>query len=560
MTFSDANEKGSKPHPMLGAQLGQYKILDVLGGGGMGVVFRARQLTVDRDVALKLLPPTLAHDEINTKRLEREAKALAKLSHPNIVTTFDFGLTEYAQAFLVMELVDGHSLKEVLASETRLDVQRALKIFIQLADAMRFAHGTGIIHRDLKPHNVMLAQKPSPDFVKVLDFGIARLSDSQKLTRVGEIIGSPLYMSPEQCLDDPVDGRTDIYSFGVLMYLCLTGTVPFKGNTLYETVEAKCTKPIPRFKEVAPDCEIPNFLEELVRHCLAVEPDERFQSMAELKSMLESMQVGHRKNDTLESTAILGTSPMMQGSTAPSSETIRAKMHAAKKKYGSVPLSQPGVSSELVERRTDEQAHKHVRSRHMESHRGIVLTPGVMIVGFVVIMVVLFAGVVVGISVVGQGTFLPNVGAKKADTTGGVSIGGDADNPASKTSTRQMSTPQVSTPQVSTPQVSTPQVSTPQVNKSQVKTPQAAVSSDSRSVPLPSTHAPVSQTKPAASRPASPAAVSTRLKRLRENAQQRVKNAARKRHGEDNAGLPRVRHTVPSDRGAQIWYDFERRE
>jgi len=551
---------------MLGAQLGQYKILDVVGGGGMGVVFRARQLTVDRDVALKLLPPTLAHDEINTKRLEREAKALAKLSHPNIVTTFDFGLTEYAQAFLVMELVDGQSLKEVLASETRLEVQRALKIFIQLADAMRFAHGTGIIHRDLKPHNVMLAQKPSPDFVKVLDFGIARLSDSQKLTRVGEIIGSPLYMSPEQCLDDPVDGRTDIYSFGVLMYLCLTGTVPFKGNTLYETVEAKCTKPIPRFKDVAPGCEIPNFLEELVRHCLAVEPDERFQSMGELKSMLESMQVGHRINDTLESTAILGTSPMMQGSTVPSSEAIRAKMHAAKKKYESVPLSQPGVSSEPVERRTDEQAHKHVRSRHMESHRGIVLTPGVMIVGFVVIMVVLFAGVVVGISVVGQGTFLPNVGAKKADTAGGVSNGGDANISASKTSTRQLSTPQVSTPQLSTPQLSTPQVSTPQVsspqvNKSQVKTPQAAVSSDPRSVPSPSTHGPAVQTQPVKSRPASPAApVSTRLKHLRENAQQRVKNAAQKRRGEENVGLPRVRHTVPSDRGAQIWYDFERRE
>ncbi len=559
MTFSDANEKGSKPHPMLGAQLGQYKILDVLGGGGMGVVFRARQLTVDRDVALKLLPPTLAHDEINTKRLEREAKALAKLSHPNIVTTFDFGLTEYAQAFLVMELVDGQSLKEVLESETRLEVQRALKIFIQLADAMGFAHGTGIIHRDLKPHNVMLAQKPSPDFVKVLDFGIARLSDSQKLTRVGEIIGSPLYMSPEQCLDDPVDGRTDIYSFGVLMYLCLTGTVPFKGNTLYETVEAKCTKPIPRFKEVAPDCEIPNFLEELVRHCLAVEPDERFQSMGELKSMLESMQVGHRKNDTLESTAILGTSPMMQGSTAPSSETIRAKMHAAKKKYDSVPFPQPGVSSEPVERRTDEQAHKHVRSRHMESHRGIVLTPGVMIVGFVLIMVVLFAGVVVGISVVGQGTFLPSVGKKDSDTTGGVSSGGDASNLQS--GTRQVSTPQERVTQVSAPPVRKPQESAPQVSKSQVKTPQAAVSSDAPSVPSPSTHAPVTQTKPATSQPASPAAaVSTRLKHLRENAQKRIENAGRKRHREDNAGLPRVRHTVPSDRGAQIWYDFERRE
>lgn len=128
MSFSNTDEKSAQPHPMLGAQLGQYKILDVIGGGGMGVVFRARQMMVDRDVALKLLPPALAHDEINTKRLEREAKALAKLSHPNIVTTFDFGLTEYAQAFLVMELVDGECLKEILLRETRIEVARAKDI------------------------------------------------------------------------------------------------------------------------------------------------------------------------------------------------------------------------------------------------------------------------------------------------------------------------------------------------------------------------------------------------------------------------------------------------
>jgi serine/threonine-protein kinase len=549
MTFSNTDEKSSKPHPMLGAQLGQYKILDVLGGGGMGVVFRARQLTVDRDVALKLLPPTLAHDEINTKRLEREAKALAKLSHPNIVTTFDFGLTEYAQAYLVMELVDGLCLKEVLARETRIEVTRALRIFVQLADAMRFAHGTGIIHRDLKPHNVMLAQKPAPDFVKVLDFGIARLSDSQKLTRVGEIIGSPLYMSPEQCLDDPVDGRTDIYSFGVLMYLCLTGEVPFKGSTLYETVEAKCTKPIPRFKEVAPDCEIPSFLEELVRHCLAVEPDERFQTMDELKSLLESMQVGPRKNDTLESTAVIGTSQMVSGSTQASSETIRQKMLAAKKKYESSLSAQP----ESNEKGKDGQPYKHVRSRHMEGHRGIVLTPGVMIAGVLVIIAVLFAGVIVGISVVGQGTFLPT-SVRSANDTAGSARADHALRPTGAMKSRQESkNDEISRPALNVEKpTSALSPSKSSIEKTRPQTSSAPAASNKAPVPLNLAPKPktLSQVKPldAPVRPRRPAVSNTKPKRRMHKT------------GDDGTyALPRVRHTVPSDRGAQIWYEYTRR-
>jgi len=435
MTFYNADERQqSKPHPMIGAQFGQYKIVDMVGGGGMGVVFRARQEMIDRDVAVKLLPPQLAHDEINTKRLEREAKALAKLNHPNIVTTFDFGITDYHQAFLVMELVDGENLKEILQRETRLEVERALKVFIQLADAMRFAHSHDIIHRDLKPHNVMLARKPSPDFVKILDFGIARLSDSQKLTRVGEIIGSPLYMSPEQCLSDPVDGRTDIYSFGILMFVCLTGQVPWKGDTLYETVERKCTQPVPRMKDVAPYVDVPPFLEELIGHCLAVEPDERFQTMDEVKDLLESVLVSLKKSTTMEGTRTLEKPKIPSHA---QNSTLREKMQALKNEQAAMqtrassaapPPGAPGGAPSAAPQAAPAAAHAESspsavrprpsvsspasrpnKSRPIEDKRGIVLTPGMIIIGVIVLLACMVGGVIVGISVAFNGTFLPPV-------------------------------------------------------------------------------------------------------------------------------------------------------
>lgn len=273
---------------MLGVELGQYRVDDVLGGGGMGVVFRAYQETVDRHVALKLLPPELASDETNILRLEREAKALAKLNHPNVVTTFDFGLTPSGQAYLVMELVAGKSLKEVLDDVGVLDPDRALRIFIQIAEAMRFAHVQGIVHRDLKPHNVMLSTVPMPDFVKVLDFGIVKVAqESQQLTQIGEVMGSPLYMSPEQCTGKAVDLRTDIYSLGVLMYQSLTGKFPFQGINLPDTVQKKCKDPIPTFEETAPELVFPNGLEDIVRRTLHVDPAKRYQTMAHLKEALE---------------------------------------------------------------------------------------------------------------------------------------------------------------------------------------------------------------------------------------------------------------------------------
>jgi len=279
-------------HPLLGAEIDKYKIVEVLNAGGMGIVFKARQKIMDRDIALKLLPPELAKDEVNLQRLEREAKALAQLNHPNIIATYDFGLTDTAQGYLAMEYVEGLSLDELLEQVGILKPGRAVYIFKQIADGIRFAHQKGIVHRDLKPQNIMLTDIVSKDQVKILDFGIARIAqDSKRLTRVGEVVGSPIYMAPEQCMGEAADGRADVYAFGVLMFRALTGHFPHMGPNLHETFMAKCTKEPPYFKDVAPRLHLPLELENICRKCLQRKPEDRYQQMEQVRDDLERIMM-----------------------------------------------------------------------------------------------------------------------------------------------------------------------------------------------------------------------------------------------------------------------------
>ncbi len=277
-----------RPHPLVGTVVEPYAILDVIAAGGMGVVFKARHMLTDRIVAMKLLPSELARDESNVQRVKLEAKALAQLNHPNIVTTFDFGFTYMQEPFIVMEYVAGQSLKEVLDREVLLPVDRAVKIFLQAVDGMRYAHSAKILHRDLKPHNIMVSDDPEPDHVKILDFGVAKFAEyTQQITRTGEVVGSPLYMSPEQCTGRPTDHRCDIYSIGVMMFETLTGNPPFRGENYISTVHLKCTKLAPNFRDVVPGRVFPERLEMIVLKCLEIEPDKRYANMAELRADLE---------------------------------------------------------------------------------------------------------------------------------------------------------------------------------------------------------------------------------------------------------------------------------
>ncbi|MCA9515282.1 MAG: serine/threonine protein kinase, partial [Myxococcales bacterium] len=209
--------------PRIGKILdGKLEILDVLGRGGMGVVYRARQLSMDRDVAVKVLHGQAVADQESVQRFLHEAKVASRLRHPNVITVFDFGQTEDGLLYLVMELLEGTELSKVLDEERRLAPARVVHLMTQVCDAVQHAHDAGLIHRDLKPENIFLMAGSNlrADFVKVLDFGIARAQEvegSERLTRTGTLCGTPAYMSPEQILGDKLDARSDIYSLGVML-------------------------------------------------------------------------------------------------------------------------------------------------------------------------------------------------------------------------------------------------------------------------------------------------------------------------------------------------------
>lgn len=273
---------------LIGTRVGHaYVLTGVLGTGGMGNVFRASQETIGRDVAIKFLPLEIATDATAVQRLGREAKALGQLNHPGIVTTFDFGFTEKREPYLVLELVEGKSLQTILDQEKRLEMARALQIFVQICEAMSYAHSQGIIHRDLKPLNIMIGIREQFEFAKILDFGIVKLtSEVQQLTKSGEIWGSPFYMSPEQCTGGTVDNRSDIYSLGVVMFRSLTGEVPHRGASFPETIARKLSEYPPSFESIAPGLNLPEKLEAVVLKCLQKNPDERFATMQELRAEL----------------------------------------------------------------------------------------------------------------------------------------------------------------------------------------------------------------------------------------------------------------------------------
>lgn len=264
-----------------------YLVTGILGAGGMGNVYRARQEAMGRDVAIKILPLELAQDEVAVQRLAREAKTLGQLNHPGIVTTYDFGFTAGGEPYIVLELVEGNTLHKILEKEKYLGAARAVPLFIQICEAMSYAHNHGLVHRDLKPANLIVGVRDGVEFVKILDFGIVKLTrESQQITKAGEIWGSPYYMSPEQCTGGIVDNRSDIYGLGVVMYRTLCAALPHQGASFAETIAHKLHQEAPPFAEIAPHLEILPELEAIVLKCLDINPDERFPSMQKLRAEL----------------------------------------------------------------------------------------------------------------------------------------------------------------------------------------------------------------------------------------------------------------------------------
>ncbi len=265
------------------AVIDRYRILDRLGEGSMGVVYRAQHtLLDDRVVAIKLLYRHLAHDPATVGRFFREAKATSQLRNPHIVEVVDFGTSPGGDTFLVMEYLEGLSLRDVLTKEPVLPLPRAVSIVEQIADGLHAAHEHGTVHRDLKPDNVVLVERDGAERVKLLDFGIAQLSEYKdaRLTQTGIVLGTPGYMSPEQASGDPVDHRTDIYALGTILYEMLTGQCPFQGNTAREVLVRKLTRPVPIPRQLRP--EISLSVEAVILHALERKPELRPASVLQL--------------------------------------------------------------------------------------------------------------------------------------------------------------------------------------------------------------------------------------------------------------------------------------
>ena len=277
---------------------GRYELGELLGAGGMGVVYAARHTVLGTRLAVKVLAAGRGgRDLVRMERFVREAQAASAIGHRGIVEVRDVGVTAEGVAYFVMERLDGHDLSAELERVPALPVERAVRIAREICAAVGAAHEHGIVHRDLKPENVfLLASDPDPCRIKVLDFGVAKFPEREdgahetpsalrrRVTAFGELVGTPVYMSPEQCAGAPVDPRSDVYALGVLLYEMVTGLVPFDGATAEETMRLHREAPPPSPAELAP--QLPAALVHTILRCLAKSPDDRPASMAELSAEL----------------------------------------------------------------------------------------------------------------------------------------------------------------------------------------------------------------------------------------------------------------------------------
>jgi len=270
----------------------KYELVGRLGAGGMSVVFKARHKHLSRMVAVKLLNGEAFRNAGVQKRFLQEAQITSNMSHPSIVTVYDFGINMDGQPYIVMDFVDGPTLAQLLERGGPIPEREAIRIFSQVASALAYAHSKGVVHRDIKPGNVMVSFQPGEFTVKILDFGLAQIDhkddvEAQKITQAGCALGSPLYMSPEQCQGHSVDSRSDVYSFGCLMYEVLKGRPPFRGATAIDTMRQHVNERVPTLEDVVSSEK----LRYLINKCLAKSPTERFATAQDLSQELLSALV-----------------------------------------------------------------------------------------------------------------------------------------------------------------------------------------------------------------------------------------------------------------------------
>jgi serine/threonine protein kinase len=310
--------------------VGKYKLHEIVGRGGMGVVYRAEHVYIGKEVAVKILHDGYGGREESIKRFLREARAASLINHPNIVDITDFGKSNDGTVFFVMEMLKGEPLDALMQRERRLELIRAITIVNQIAGALGAAHAKGIVHRDLKPENVMLTPREGRrelirqisdesglhmvtekekafDFVKILDFGVAKVRDPNvsegRVTQQGVVFGTPEYMAPETARIGVSDPRTDIYALGVIFYEMLTGTIPFSGETAVDVMLKVVSEPVTPPRVRAPGNEITPEAEQLIMKALAKDPLKRHQSMEELHEELQRCYGSVRYRRSIERSA-----------------------------------------------------------------------------------------------------------------------------------------------------------------------------------------------------------------------------------------------------------------
>ena len=295
----------------------RYIVKRKIGEGGFGAVFEGMQVATERPVALKVLHPQSVSDATVVARFRREAEACSKLRNPHTVIIYDFDQTEDGVLYLAMELVRGQSLQDIQRASGIIPVDRCLRILDQVAEALGEAHAKGIVHRDMKPENIMVEVREGVDFVKVLDFGIAKIKsgdgskDTPALTAIGQTVGTLEFMSPEQLRGKPLDGRSDIYALGMVAYEMLTGGLPFKkSKSTTEIIQYHLQVPPPPPSSLKPEAAIPTSVDELVQKMCAKSRDDRHTNTDDLRQHIEesirAMDTGANRSEAKRVAIVIG--------------------------------------------------------------------------------------------------------------------------------------------------------------------------------------------------------------------------------------------------------------